>query len=96
MKIRPHRDRIVVKVLDADTVSKGGILIPDAATEKPNQGRVLAVGQGRLTEAGVTVAIDIKENDTVLFGKSVGQTVKVDGEEYLILKEEDIMAVIEE
>ena len=96
MKIRPHRDRLVVKILDADTVSAGGILIPDAAAEKPNQGKVIAVGTGRLTEAGATVPMDVKQNDIVLFGKHAGQNVKINGEEFLILVEDDVMAVIEE
>ena len=96
MKIRPHRDRIVVKVLEADTVSAGGIVIPDAATEKPNKGKVIAVGTGRLTEAGTTVPMDVKLDDIVLFSKHAGQNVKVNGEEFLILVEDDVMAVIEE
>ena len=96
MKIRPHRDRIVVKVLDADTVSAGGIVIPDAAAEKPNKGKVIAVGTGRLTEAGTTVPMDVKLDDIVLYGKHAGQNVKVNGEEFLILIEDDVMAVIEE
>ena len=96
MKIRPHRDRLVVKILDADTVSAGGILIPDAAAEKPNQGKVIAVGTGRLTEAGATVPMDVKQNDIVLFGKHAGQNVKINGDEFLILVEDDVMAVIEE
>jgi len=96
MKIRPHRDRIVVKVLDADTVSAGGIVIPDAAAEKPNKGRVVAVGSGRLTEAGTVVPMEVKQQDIVLFGKHAGQNVKVNGEEFLILIEDDVMAVIEE
>jgi chaperonin GroES len=96
MKIRPHRDRIVVKVLGADTVSAGGILIPDAATEKPNQGKVIAVGTGRLTEAGNVVAMQVQQHDTVLFGKHAGQNVRIDGEEFLILNEDEVMAVIEE
>jgi chaperonin GroES len=96
MKIRPHRDRIVVKVLEADTVSAGGIVIPDAATEKPNKGKVIAVGTGRLTESGTVVPMEVKQNDIVLFGKHAGQNVKVNGEEFLILVEDDVMAVIEE
>lgn len=96
MKIRPHRDRMVVKVLDADTVSAGGIVIPDAAAEKPNKGKVIAVGTGRLTEAGTVVPMEVKTDDIVLFGKHAGQNVKVNGEEFLILVEDDVMAVIEE
>lgn len=96
MKIYPHRDRIIVEVLDADTVSAGGIVIPDAAKEKPNRGRVLSVGSGRLTETGTVVPMEIKENDKILFGQHAGQQIKVDGKEYLILKEDEVMAVIEE
>jgi len=96
MKIRPHRGRIVVKVLEADTVSKGGIVIPDAATEKPNKGKVISVGTGRLTETGVEIAPEVKPDETVLFSKHAGQQVKVNGEEFLILVEDDIMAIVEE
>lgn len=96
MKIYPHRDRIIVEVLDSDTVSTGGILIPDAAKEKPNRGLVLSVGTGRLTETGTVIPMDIKQNDKVLFGQQAGQQIKVDGKEYLILKEDDVIAVIEE
>jgi len=96
MKINPHRDRIIVTLLEADTVSVGGIVIPDAAKEKPNRGRVQSVGAGRLTEAGTVIPMDIKKNDIVLFGQTAGQKVKVDGEEYLILKEDDVIAIIEE
>ena len=96
MKINPHRDRIIVTLLEADTVSVGGIVIPDAAKEKPNRGRVQAVGAGRLTEDGTVIPMDIKQNDIVLFGQNAGQKVKVDGEEYLILKEDDVIAIMEE
>lgn len=96
MKIRPHRGRIVVKVLEADTVSAGGIVIPDAATEKPNKGRIIAVGTGRLTETGTVIAPEVKESEIVLFSKHAGQHVKVNGEEFLILVEDDIMAIVEE
>ena len=96
MKINPHRDRIIVTLLEADTVSVGGIVIPDAAKEKPNRGRVQSVGAGRLTEDGTVIPMDIKKNDIVLFGQAAGQKVKVDGEEYLILKEDDVIAIIEE
>ena len=96
MKINPHRDRIIVEVLDSDTVSAGGIVIPDAAKEKPNRGRVLSVGTGRLTEAGTVIPMEIKPDDKVLFGQYAGQQIKVDGKEYLILKEDDVIAIIEE
>ena len=96
MKINPHRDRIIVKVLEADTVSAGGIVIPDAAKEKPSRGKVLSVGTGRLTETGTVVPMEVKQEDTVLFGQYAGQKIKVDGQEYLILKEDDVIAIIEE
>ena len=96
MKIYPHRDRIIVKVLEADTVSAGGIVIPDAAKEKPSRGKVMSVGTGRLTETGTVVSMEVKEEDTVLFGQYAGQKIKVDGQEYLILKEDDVIAIIEE
>ena len=96
MKIYPHRDRIIVKVLEADTVSAGGIVIPDAAKEKPSRGKVLSVGTGRLTETGTVVPMEVKQEDTVLFGQYAGQKIKVDGQEYLILKEDDVIAIIEE
>lgn len=95
MNLKPVRDRIIVRLTEAETVSKGGIFIPDAATEKPSQGEVLAVGSGRLTTAGQPVAMEVKAGDRVLFGKNAGQTVKVNDTEYHILKEEDVFAVIE-
>ena len=95
MKIYPHRDRIIVKVLEADTVSAGGIVIPDAAKEKPSRGKVLSVGTGRLTETGTVVPMEVKQEDTVLFGQYAGQKIKVNGEEVTILREEDVLAVIE-
>lgn len=96
MKLNPHRDRIVVKVLDSETVSAGGIVIPDAAKEKPSRGRVLSVGSGRLTQTGTVIPMEVKQNDMILFGQFAGQQVKVDGQEYLILKEDDVIATIEE
>lgn len=95
MNLKPVRDRIIVRLVEADTVSKGGIIIPDAATEKPDQGEVLAVGSGRLTPSGQSIALEVKTGDRVLFGKYAGQTVKIDNVEYHILKEEDVFAVIE-
>lgn len=95
MNLKPVRDRIIVRLLEADTVSKGGIIIPDAATEKPDQGEVLAVGSGRLTTAGQSIALEVATGDRVLFSKHAGQTVKIDSVEYHILKEEDVLAVIE-
>ena len=95
MNLKPVRDRIIVRLVEADTVSKGGIIIPDAATEKPDQGEVLAVGSGRLTPEGQSITLEVKTGDRVLFGKYAGQTVKIDNVEYHILKEEDVFAVIE-
>ena len=95
MNLKPLSDRVVVRRVDSETVTKGGIFIPDAATEKADQGRVLAVGPGKRDKEGQVVALDVAVNDRVLFGKFAGQTVKVDGEELLILKEEDILAVIQ-
>lgn len=96
MKFSPVRDRMVVKLLEAQTTTAGGIVIPDAATEKPNRAKVIAVGAGHLTKEGLVIPLEVKVGDTVLFGQYAGQNVKIDGEEYLILKEEDVMAVIEE
>jgi chaperonin GroES len=93
-KFRPLHDRVVVKRLDADEKTAGGIIIPDTAKEKPMQGQVVAVGPGGRDEAGKLVPIDIKPGDKVLFGKWSGTEVKLDGEELLIMKESDIMGVI--
>jgi chaperonin GroES len=95
MNLKPIHDRIVIKVLQAETVTKTGLVIPDAAAEKPSQGEVLAAGTGRVTQDGVTVPMEVKSGDRVLFSKHAGQTVKVDGEEYHILREDDVMAVIQ-
>jgi len=96
MKLTPIRDRIVVRLLEADTVTKSGIIIPDSAAEKPNQGEVLAAGTGKIGENGVTVPMVVKAGDTVLFSKFAGQTVKINNEEFHILKEDDVMAIINE
>ena len=96
MKLNPLHDRVVVKRIGADTQTAGGIIIPDNATEKPDQGIVLAVGQGKRTSEGALIPTSLKENDRVLFGKFAGQAVKIKGEELLILSEEEIYAVIEE
>jgi chaperonin GroES len=95
MNLKPLSDRVVVRRVDSESVTKGGIFIPDAATEKADQGTVLAVGPGKRNKESELVALDVAINDRVLFGKFAGQTVKVDGEELLILKEEDILAVIQ-
>lgn len=95
MKLKPLHDRIVVRVLDAETKTASGLIIPDNAAEKPNQGTVLAVGAGRRTEDGKLLAMTVAVGDTVLFGKYAGNPVKVDGEELTVMKEEDIFAVVE-
>ena len=95
MKFRPLHDRIVVKRIDADAKSAGGIIIPDTAQEKPSQGEVIAVGPGGRDEAGKLIPIDIKVGDRVLFGKWSGTEVKIDGQELLIMKESDIMGVLD-
>ena len=96
MKFRPLHDRVVVKRIDAEEKSAGGIIIPDTAKEKPQQGEVVAVGPGGRDEAGKLIPIDVKPRDRVLFGKWSGTEVKIDGVEYLIMKESDIMGVLEE
>lgn len=93
MKLRPLNDRVVVRRVDSQTVTKGGIVIPDAAAEKADQGTVVAVGPGKRID-GTLVPLDVAVGDKVLFGKFSGQTVKVDSEELLVLKEEDILAVV--
>ena len=95
MNIRPLHDRVLVKRWDEDTTSAGGIVIPDSATEKPSKGEIIAVGNGKVTEGGDVRALDVKVGDKVLFGKYSGTEVKVEGEELLVMKEDDIMAVIE-
>ena len=96
MKLNPLHDRVVVKRIEADTKTSSGLYIPDNVAEKPDQGIVLAVGAGRRTEAGTLVPMSLNVDDKVLFGKFAGQTVKIKGEELLILTEEEIYAVIEE
>ena len=96
MKLNPLHDRVVVKRIEADTKTSSGLIIPDNVAEKPDQGVVLAVGAGRRTEAGDLIPMSLQVNDTILFGKFAGETVKLKGEEYLILKESEIYAVIEE
>ena len=93
-KFRPLHDRVVVKRIDAETKTKGGIIIPDSAKEKPSEGEVVAVGPGGRDESGKLIQIDIKAGDRVLFGKWSGTEVRLDGEELLIMKESDIMGVI--
>jgi chaperonin GroES len=95
MKFRPLHDRVVVRRIDAETKSAGGIIIPDTAKEKPQQGEVIAVGPGAQDEQGRLTPLDVKVGDAVLFGKWSGTEVKIDGEELLIMKESDIMGVLE-
>ena len=95
MKIRPLHDRIVVKRQEEREIKKGGIIIPDTAKEKPQEGKVIAVGTGRVTDEGKKVPLDVKAGDTILFGKYSGSEVKVEDEEYLILKEEDVLCIID-
>lgn len=94
-KIRPINDKILVKRLEAEETTKGGIILPDAAKEKPKEGRVLAVGSGRLLDDGTRAAFQVKENDRVIFTSYGGTEVKVDGEEYLVMEESDILAIVE-
>jgi len=95
MKIRPLYDRVIVKRLEEEEKTKGGIIIPDTAKEKPAQGRVIATGKGKVLDSGKVVEMSVKSGDTVLFGKYSGTDIKIDGEEHLILREDDILAVIE-
>ena len=95
MKFRPLHDRVVVKRIDAEAKSAGGIIIPDTAQEKPQQGEVIAVGPGGRDDHGKLIPIDVKAGDTILFGKWSGTEVKIDGVDYLIMKESDIMGVVE-
>jgi chaperonin GroES len=95
MKFRPLHDRVVVKRIDAEEKTSGGIIIPDTAKEKPSQGEIVAVGPGGRDESGKLIAIDLKVGDTILFGKWSGTEVKIDGQDLLIMKESDVMGVIE-
>jgi chaperonin GroES len=95
MKFRPLHDRIVVRRIDAEERTRGGIIIPDTAKEKPQEGEVVAVGPGGRNERGELVPLDVKAGDTVLFGKWSGTEVKIDGVDYLIMKESDVMGVVE-
>ncbi len=95
MNIRPLQDRIIVKRVTEEEKSKGGIIIPDTAKEKPQQGKVIAAGKGKVLEDGTQRPLDVKAGDTILFGKYAGTEVKIDGEEHLILREEDVLGVIE-
>ena len=95
MKVRPLHDRLLVRRIEEKETVKGGIIIPDTAKEKPQQGKVIAVGKGRIEKDGKITPLDVKAGDTVLFGKYAGQEIKVDGNEYLIIREEEVLGVIE-
>ncbi|HWQ27813.1 MAG TPA: co-chaperone GroES [Dehalococcoidia bacterium] len=96
MKIRPLQDRVIVKRIEEEAEkTKGGIIIPDTAKEKPQQGKVIAVGKGKVNDDGKVTPLDVKVGDRVLFGKYAGSEIKIDGEEHLIMREEDILGVIE-
>jgi len=95
MKIRPLHDRVIIRRMEEERTTAGGIVIPDAATEKPVQGEVMAVGNGKILENGEVRALDVKVGDKVLFGKYAGNEVKIEGEELLVMREEDIMGVVE-
>ena len=95
MKIRPLQDRVIVKRIAEEEKTKGGIIIPDTAKEKPQEGKVVAVGKGKVNEDGKVVPLDVKVNDRILFGKYSGSEINIDGEEHLIMREEDILGVIE-
>ncbi len=95
MKIRPLHDRVIVKRMEEERKTASGIVIPDSATEKPDQGEVVAVGPGKKDDSGKVIAMALKVGDRVLFGKYAGQAVKMDGEELLVMREEDVMGVIE-
>ena len=95
MKLRPLQDRILVQRVEEETKTKGGIIIPDTAKEKPAEGKVVAVGNGKVSEDGNRVALEIKVGDRILFGKYSGTEVKIEGEEYLIMREDDVLGVIE-
>lgn len=95
MKIRPLHDRVIVKRMEEERTSPGGIVIPDTATEKPIRGKIIAVGNGKILESGEKRPLEVKVGDKVLFGKYSGTEVKIDGEEYLVMREEDITAIIE-
>ncbi len=95
MKIRPLHDRVIVRRMEEERTSAGGIVIPDSATEKPAEGEVIAIGNGKILDSGEIRALDVKTGDKILFGKYAGNEVKVDGEELLVMREEDIMGVLE-
>ena len=95
MKIRPLQDRVIVKRIEEEEKSKGGIFIPDTAKEKPQEGKVVAVGKGKVNDDGKITPLDVKVNDRVLFGKYSGSEINIDGEEHLIMREDDILGIID-
>ncbi len=95
MQVRPLHDRIIVKRLEEEEKTKGGIIIPDSAKEKPIEGKVIAVGAGRIKKDGAKIPMEVKKGDRILFAKYAGTEVKLDGEEYLMMKEDDVLAIIE-
>jgi chaperonin GroES len=95
MKVRPLHDRILVERIEEEEKTVGGIIIPDAAKEKPSQGKVIAVGNGKKTDDGKIIPLDVKEGDRILFGKYAGTEIKVEGKEYLMMREDEVFAVIE-
>jgi len=95
MKIRPLQDRIIVKRVDEEETTKGGIIIPDTAKEKPQEGKVIAVGKGKLNEDGKLQPLDVKKGDKVLFSKYAGTEINIEGEEHLIIREDDVLGVVE-
>jgi chaperonin GroES len=96
MKVRPLHDRLIVKRLEEEKKTKGGIIIPDTAKEKPIEGKVIAVGEGKIKEDGTQIPMEVKKGDRILFAKYAGTEIKIDGEEHLIMKEDDVFAIIEQ
>ena len=95
MKIRPLQDRIIVKRVDSEDTTKGGIIIPDTAQEKPQEGKVIAAGKGKLNDEGKVQPLDVKKGDKILFSKYAGTEIQIDGEEHIIIREDDVLGVIE-
>lgn len=95
MKFRPLHDRILVERVESEEVTKGGIILPDTAKEKPQQGKVIAVGNGKKTEDGKLIPLEIKAGDVILFGKYSGSEIKIEGDEFLIMKEDDVLGIVE-
>ncbi len=95
MKFRPLYDRILVERVESEEISKGGIIVPDSAKEKPQQGKIIAVGHGKRLEDGTLIPLEVKAGDTILFGKYSGSEIKIEGSEYLIMKEDDVLGLVE-